>query len=299
MTSRLAAARRHRRCIAGCATAPPRPASPTRRAHAAAVDPERWSAMPAWPRRCAAPALHRVRADRRRLQGRAAGDADRARQRQGAPEGGADVPRRAGHGARRPTSRTGRRRRCRAATSRWPRPAPSSPSTTRSSPGRHRRDQRRGPRRRPGADAAGALSSAGARLSAQRCGQPLGAALRLRRVLAPRPSRAPAARCPRRGSAPGRCRRARARPRPARVGQRAGCAFQSSPGFRRTLISVCGNSVTPSSSSASGWPLRRTACSTCSALTMPSPVVCRSSASRWPEPSPPSCQPRASSSSST
>ena len=39
-------------------------------------------------------------------------------------------------------------------------------------------------------------------------------------------------------------------------------------------------------------PERTIASSTIKALTMPSPVVCRSSASRWPEPSPPSCQPR-------
>ena len=71
------------------------------------------------------------------------------------------------------------------------------------------------------------------------------------------------------------------------------------PGCSRTLTSVCGNNVTPSSSSASVRPLRDTVCNTASALTMPSPVVCLSSASRCPEPSPPSCQPRATSSSST
>ncbi|CKS30294.1 Uncharacterised protein [Mycobacterium tuberculosis] len=76
-------------------------------------------------------------------------------------------------------------------------------------------------------------------------------------------------------------------------------SFQFWSGAMRTLISVWGNSVTPSSNCATVLPLRTQACSTCSALTMPSPVVWRSSASRWPEPSPPSSQPRLSSSSST
>jgi hypothetical protein len=44
--------------------------------------------------------------------------------------------------------------------------------------------------------------------------------------------------------------------------------------------------------SARLWPLRLSADSTCRAETMPSPVVCLSSASRWPEPSPPRIQPR-------
>ena len=88
--------------------------------------------------------------------------------------------------------------------------------------------------------------------------------------------------------------RRRARGRPRRVGRPAPrFACQSAPGLRRTLISVCGNRSTPSSSSARLAPASgRPPASTISALTMPSPVVWRSSASRWPEPSPPSCQPR-------
>ena len=98
----------------------------------------------------------------------------------------------------------------------------------------------------------------------------------------------------RRGSARGRSSPSSRSTLGLRVGQRARCAFQSPPGARRTLISVCGNSVTPCEQLGQRLrPLRRTACSTCSALTMPSPVVCLSSASRWPEPSPPSSQPRA------
>ena len=130
--------------------------------------------------------------------------------------------------------------------------------------------------------------------SAERLGQPLGAALRLRRVPASTITRST-------GSVPdgadqhaARCRRARARRRPAR---RPAPAFGLPVAARRrarTLISVCGNSVTPSQQlRPASCRCARTACSTCSALTMPSPVVCLSSASRWPEPSPPSSQPRA------
>ena len=52
--------------------------------------------------------------------------------------------------------------------------------------------------------------------------------------------------------------------------------FQSWPAASRTLISVCGNRLTPSSSCAIVLPLRTQAFSTCSALTRPSPVVCLS-----------------------
>ena len=77
------------------------------------------------------------------------------------------------------------------------------------------------------------------------------------------------------------------------LGQRARSPSSRCPACSRTLISVCGNSVTPASSSRQrSARCARSACSTCRALTMPSPVVCLSSASRWPEPSPPSSQPR-------
>ena len=115
----------------------------------------------------------------------------------------------------------------------------------------------------------------------------------------PRPSPAAPARCRTAGSAPGPRRRARARPRPA-LGQTAGSPASPRPAARRTLISVCGNSVDAVEQRGERAARRaRRPAAPCSALTMPSPVVCLSSASRWPEPSPPSCQPRATSSSST
>ena len=46
-------------------------------------------------------------------------------------------------------------------------------------------------------------------------------------------------------------------------------------------------------------PLATQAFNTCRALTRPSPVVCLSSASKWPDPSPPSSQPFSASTSST
>ena len=128
--------------------------------------------------------------------------------------------------------------------------------------------------------------------AASRVGQAARAALSLRRVA--RLDHHPQHRLGARRAnqhAPAR-RRARA---PRRACSPASAVFdrQSLPGSTRTLINVCGNSATPRSRSANERPLRRTACSTCSALTMPSPVVWRSSASKCPEPSPPSSQPRA------
>jgi hypothetical protein len=78
-----------------------------------------------------------------------------------------------------------------------------------------------------------------------------------------------------------------------RFSRQAGSCLPVLAGSQPHVDQVCGNRVTPSSIWASERPLRCWACSTCSALTMPSPVVWQSSASRWPEPSPPSCQPRA------
>ena len=121
-------------------------------------------------------------------------------------------------------------------------------------------------------------------LSGQRRRQPLGAALRA----APRPRASTITRthrlgARRRGSAPGRRRRARARPRRAVGDQRRVLLPVRAPGFSRTLISVCGNSVDAGEQRrrATG-PCGAPPAAPCSALTMPSPVVWRSSASRWP-----------------
>ena len=109
---------------------------------------------------------------------------------------------------------------------------------------------------------------------------------------APRPSRAPPARCPTRGSAPGRSSPSS---RSTSARRSASAAVRLPVGARpqahvdqRLRKEVDAGEQVGERPAASGRPPR----STISALTMPSPVVWRSSASRWPEPSPPSCQPR-------
>src|SRR5688572_14232354 len=78
-----------------------------------------------------------------------------------------------------------------------------------------------------------------------------------------------------------------------------GCDFQSKPRGTATLSSTCGYITSSAVSSASERPDSRIASSTCSAETMPSPVVCLSRQMTCPEFSPPSCQPFSRKSSST
>ena len=110
-----------------------------------------------------------------------------------------------------------------------------------------------------------------------------------RLVAAPRPSRAARARCPKAAAA--RALRAE-RVMAARSALRTGSLVcQSKPRGTVTLIRRCG--YTDRARSLSERFLLDRARSTCSAETMPSPVVCLSRQMMWPEFSPPSCQPLA------
>ena len=68
---------------------------------------------------------------------------------------------------------------------------------------------------------------------------------------------------------------------------------------RRTLIIICGNFCIPVFNSAKVFPLSEMARITCSAATIPSPVVFKSLQSTCPEPSPPKLQPFSLSASTT
>ncbi len=110
---------------------------------------------------------------------------------------------------------------------------------------------------------------------------------------APRPSRAAAARCRWRGSARGRCRPARP-PRAALSAASAALAFQSCPSAQAHIDRAsAGTASRRPAARATRLAAAHAGLQHLQALTMPSPVVWRSSASRWPEPSPPSSQPRA------
>src|SRR5690606_16761055 len=100
------------------------------------------------------------------------------------------------------------------------------------------------------------------------------------------------------GSVPDGRRKARPRPCTAdcacRSASRTPSAATTSAAFapsRRTLTVACGTTARPSRAWSRRWPARRRTSSTCSALTMASPVVARSRHSRWPEASPPSTPP--------
>src|SRR5512145_2606298 len=79
----------------------------------------------------------------------------------------------------------------------------------------------------------------------------------------------------------------------------ASCFSHWNPRGTATFSSTCGNITSSAVSSASARRDSRMAPSTCSADTMPSPVVCLSRQIRWPEFSPPSCHPLSRISSST
>src|SRR5690606_30144138 len=67
------------------------------------------------------------------------------------------------------------------------------------------------------------------------------------------------------------------------------------PLANRTFTVRCGTLTSPASASRSPIPRRESTSSTCNALTMPSPVLARSKHSRWPDASPPSVPPLATS----